>query len=178
MTASAIALAVALLAGCSTPGPIKELASQGSATVGLAEISLRDYVALSQHQLAARLELMRGQAQREAADQSRHDLDALFDREAGEASADAVVDKVKQLGEERRRLREKSIDELKVLEKKFALDAAAIPPLPTEKLAAAKKSFALLSQELSAQEWLALAKGYAKEIKAGVDQLKDAPVTP
>jgi hypothetical protein len=168
-----LVVTAALLAGCATPKPVLDLAGQGSATVGLAEISLRDYLALTQAQLTARMDLMRAGTQQEARDQSRRDFDLFLAREAGIRSGDDTAAKIRELGETHRRLREKADEELKALQGKFALDASTLPQVPAVKLAAAKKGFGVLAQELSAQEWLKLAAGYAREIKAGIDSLRE-----
>lgn len=169
-----LALAAALLAGCSTPAPILQLAGQGSATVGLAEISLREYLALTQAQLTARMDLMRLDAQQEARNTSRRDVDLFLAREAGLRSSDDTAKRMREFGDAHRRIREKALEDLKALEKTFALDASALPPVPADKLAAAKKSFGVLAEELSPREWVELAVGYAREIKTGVDSLRDA----
>lgn len=163
---------IALLAGCATPKPILDLAGQGSATVGLAEISLRDYLALTHAQLAARMDLMRLDAQQKARNESRREFDLFLAREAGARSGDDTAKMIRALGEERRRLREKGAQELEALEKKFSLDVSTLPQVPSEKLAAAKKGFGVLAEELSPEEWVELAVGYAREIKAGVDKLR------
>ena len=62
---------VGLLTGCATPKPILDLAGQGTATVALAEASLRDYLAITTAQLTARMDLMRLDAQQEVRDASR-----------------------------------------------------------------------------------------------------------
>lgn len=165
---------IALLAGCATPKPILDLAGQGSASIGLAEISLRDYLALTQNQLAARMDLMRLDAQQEARDASRREFDLFLAREAGAQSGDDTAKTIRDMGEERRRLREKSAEELKALEQKFALDVATLPQVPGEKLAAAKKGFGVLAQELSPEEWVKFAVGYTREIKESVDKLRAA----
>jgi len=46
--------------------------------------------------------------------------------------------------------------------------------LPTEKLAAAKKSFLNLAQELTAEEWLQFARNYAKEVNNNIKAIKPA----
>src|SRR5262245_51413462 len=49
---------IALLAGCSTPAPVRDLASRGAFTVAQAESSLRTYVATTNSQLDARMQLL------------------------------------------------------------------------------------------------------------------------
>lgn len=174
MSRCLVLILIVLLAGCATPKPILDLAGQGSATVGLAETSLRDYLAVTHAQLAARMELMHLDAQQEARDASRREFDLFLAREAGAQSREDVARTIRSLGEERRRLREKAGEELKGLERKFSLDVSTLPQVQREKFAAAKKSFGVLAQELTPAEWVALAVGYAREIKNGVDKLREA----
>ena len=168
---------VVLNAGCGTPAPIRDLARQGAATVGLAEISLREYLALTNSQLAARMDLVRQDARRLASDRSRKEMDNFLDASAGLPPNDATAKIIFTLGDNRRQIREDAARELEKVEQATMLDTATLPQVPTNKLATAKKSFAVLSQELSAKEWIALAAGYAREISKGIKALKapDAP---
>ncbi len=170
-----LALAVLLGAGCSTPKPVLALAGQGSASVGLAEASLRDYIAQSNAQLTARMELMRSQARQEARNESRREIDLFLAEQAGQKPNDEVAARIRQLGEDHRRLRDSAAESLRDIEKRLAFDESKLPRVPTDKLAAAKKGFNVLAQELSAQEWVMLAIGYAREIKAGVDKISQPP---
>lgn len=163
---------IVLLAGCKTPAPIRDLAGQGAATAGLAEISLREYLALTNAQLAARMDLVRQDAQRLANDRSRRELDALLDASAGIPADDSTARLIFALGESRRVIRERAALQLEKIGQVTAFDATTLPQAPTEKLAAAQKSFAVLSEELSAKEWLALFAGYANEISKGIEALK------
>lgn len=167
-----------LLAGCATPKPILNLAGQGSATVALSEVALRDYLATTAAQFTARMQLMRAEAQREARNAGEHEFDTFLDAEAGMPQSDKTAQRIRKLGDERKRLREQANEEAGALEKKFALDASMLPQVPADKLAAAKKGFEVLAQELTPQEWLQLATAYAKEIKTGIDKLKDAASEP
>jgi len=166
------ASALVLVTGCATPQPILDLAGRGAATVGLAEISLRKYVALTHSQLAARMDLLRHDAQQEARDRARREFDIFIDRRAGLPVRDDAADLIRVLGDETRRIREKEALELERIAQSTTLDVASLTQVPTEKLAAAKKSFGVLAQELSPKEWLALAVGYAREIQAGVEKLQ------
>lgn len=169
-----VAAGFVLLTGCATPQPILDLAGQGAATVGLAEISLREYVALTHAQLAARMDLIRIDAQQELRDRTRRDFDAFVVRQAGEATEDDTSNVIRLLGDEHRRLREKEEAELDAIARRFTLDVSALGQVPTEKLATSKKSFGVLAQELSAREWFELAVGYAREIRAGVEKLRES----
>ena len=161
-----------LATGCATPQPILDLAGQGAATVGLAEIALREYVALTNAQLAARMDLLRSDAQQEARDRARREFDVFLRRQAGEPASDDAADLIRVLGDERQRLREKEALEIEKIAQQSTLDVATLAQVPTENLAAAKRGFGVLAQELSPKEWVALAVGYAREIQAGVEKLR------
>jgi hypothetical protein len=50
-------------------------------------------------------------------------------------------------------------------------DLKSLPQVPAEKLDDARKKFAVLAQELSAKEWIALSAQYATEISSGIRKL-------
>jgi len=166
-----IIVLASLCAGCATPKPVRDLAGQGAATVGLTEAALRDYLALTGAQLGARIDLVRQDEQRLVSDQSRAQFDRLLDESAGVSRDDQTVKLIRSLGDERRTMREQESLELQKLEQTTTFDVTTLPEVPTEKLAAAKKSFAMLAQELSATEWIDLAAGYAGEISSDIKKL-------
>lgn len=167
-----LVVGIVVLSGCSTPKPILDLAGQGAASVGLAEISLRDYLAQSHAQLNARMELMRQDAQLEAHDRARRALDSVIDRRAGGDGTRDASNLIRDLGEEARKIRESEKVELEKIKANLTLDTATLAQVPSEKLAIAKKSFATLAQELSPQEWVSLLAAYAKEIQTGLANIK------
>lgn len=170
---AAFALAL-LLTGCATPKPIRKVAEQGAATVQLAEISLREYVDVSNAQLAARMDLVRAESQRLATDKARRELDRFLDQSAGLPADDATERLIRQLGDQSRQIRDKAAQEQEKIAKATTLDAAAFATVPAEKLNAAKKTFSVLAAELTPEEWINLAAGYVKEISTGIQQFKDA----
>jgi hypothetical protein len=161
-----------LLAACSTPQPIRDVAQQGAATVALAEASLRDYVAVTNAQLQARMELVRQDSQRLSADESRRELDRLLDEGAGIAADDEMEQKILQLAAQRRKIREKETAAREQIAAATQLDPEALGQVPIDKLAEARKRFAVLSEELSATEWIALTAGYAQQISDEIKALR------
>jgi hypothetical protein len=166
-----IVLLIPLCGGCATPKPVLDLASQGVATVGLTEAALRNYLALTSAQLGARMDLVRQDEERLASDQSRREFDKLLDESAGVTRNDQSTDLIHSLGDGRRKIREQEAADLQKLEQITTFDVTTLPEVPAEKLNAAKKGFAVLSQELSAKEWIDLAAGYAGEISADIKTL-------
>jgi hypothetical protein len=162
-----------LLFGCSTPRPILDLAGEGAATVGLAEASLRDYVNVTNNQLTARMELLRKGAEGEARDRADRALDLMIDGRAGVPAREASP-LIQTLGDDSRRIREQEAAALQKITETSTLDVDTLAQVPTAKLDAAKKAFAVLAQELTPREWLALAAAYANEIRTGVDSIRSA----
>jgi hypothetical protein len=163
-------LTITTITGCTTPKPILDLASHGAATVGLAEGSLRDYLAATNAQLTARMELLRQSQEQVELEQLRREFSEFLDASAGLPTASESTKLVRTLAAESQRLRETQQHELETLIADTTLDPTTLPHAPAEKLDAAKKGFAILSQELSASEWVALAANYAKAISSGLDQ--------
>jgi hypothetical protein len=132
---------------------------------------LREYIAISNAQLSARMDLIQHDTQDLAADNARRELDRLFDQSAGITADDSMEKKIRELAEQRRRIREKQAAALAQIEVATKLDPALLGQVPADKLAEAKKGFAVLSEELSATEWIGLAAGYAKQISNDLDAL-------
>jgi hypothetical protein len=161
----------ALIAACSTPAPVRDLASRSSATVGLAEGALRQYIATTNAQLDARMQLLRTDAEQLEREKLRRELDHFLNQAASISDAEMDSARIVSLAAKRKEIREKQEVELAQVTAEYSLDTAALAKVPAEKLAAAKKEFAVLSEELSASEWITLIGGYAKIISEGVGQL-------
>ncbi len=167
-----ILIAALCLGGCSTPKPVLELASRGAGTVGLAESSLRNYLAITEAQLTAREELLRADSEAITREVLSRELGHAYDREAGLPSSDASAELIRTMAAKRKEIRDKQAAQFAKIAAEHTFDSATMAKVPTAKLAAAKKSFTVLSEELSSREWLALIGGYAKVIAEGVDQLR------
>lgn len=172
-----LSCAAALLTACATPKPVLKVADQGVATVGLAEASLRDYMSLTNAQLSARTDIVRQQTQKRARDNANRQLLVLQSQRAGVPLDDEGAKLIRTLGDERRKIREESEAEQERIAKEFVFNSATLGDVPADKLATVRKSFSVLAQELSPEEWIALSTGYIKEIAAGVESLKK-PATP
>lgn len=157
--------ALSFAGGCATPKPVLDLSSQGVATVGLAEISLRDYLQLANAQVEARTNLVRDDVRDEVLVRNRQNLADFISTQAGNSEDTSTFDMIKNLAAERQKLREAGEAALAEVDKKFSVDALQAAKVPTERLGQAKAAFAMLAQELTAKEWMALASGYAKEIR-------------
>lgn len=167
-----------LVAGCATPQPVRDVAQKGAVTVGLAEISLQNYVASTNAQLSARADLVRQDSRRIARDRSKREYEMfIVDENAETAQAKRAESLMHQLGDERRKIREALDTELEKVDEANALDASTLATVPTDQLSAAKKGFSVLAQELTPAEWISLVSGYANEIVKGIDQFKNPPKT-
>jgi len=173
--AVAIVLTLAgLTAGCSTPRPILDVARKGAATVGLAEISLRNYVDSTNAQLSARAELVRQDSRRLAQERATRQYELfIIDDNASTQEAAKAQSLIQKYGDAHRKARQDLAAELANIDKSNALDTSELATVPTDNLSAAKKGFGVLAQELSATDWVRLTSGYAKEIVNGLKQLKD-----
>ena len=177
-TFAAILLLGAVLAGCSTPAPVRDLASRGAATVGLAEAALRNYVATTNSNLDARMKLLRSDAENLERERMRRELDHFYAEAAGESSIDASAELIQRMAAKRKELRDKQQQDLADIATENTLSDDAFAKVPAEKLAAAKKSFAVLSEELSDGEWITLIGKYAKVISDGMEPLIHPSPTP
>lgn len=167
-------LVVAIVAGvcaCATPKPVRSLADHGAATVGLAEASLRDYLDITQAQLTARTDLLRNASQSLEEERARRELERLFDERAGVPSTEAASRLIRELAAQHQQVRADQAEHMEQITQTMAFDSTTLAQVPTEKLAAAKKSFSVLAQELSPQEWVTLASGYAQRISEGLKSL-------
>lgn len=170
-SAFACSLLCVLLAGCATPKPVLELASKGAGTVGLAEASLRDYLAATQAQLTARTELVRADAEHIVSEAMDREMLDMYRKEAGMTVRNDGADLIRKLAAKRKDVRDKREKELAKVAAANTFDASTFAKVPQEKLDAAKKSLTVLSEELSSGEWLSLVGGYVKVTSEGIDQL-------
>ena len=162
----------ALLAACSTPKPVLELASKGAGTASLAEASLRDYLVATQAQLTARTELVRADAEQIVSETMDREMLDMYRKEAGMTVRNDSAELIRTLAAKRRDMRQKREQELAKVAAASIVDTSSFAKVPREKLDAAKKSFSVLSEELSSGEWILLVGGYVKVISEGIDQLE------
>jgi hypothetical protein len=162
---------VAVLSACATPKPVRSLADHGATTVAFAEVSLRDYLNATEAQLTARMELLRNESQSIDEERARRELERLFDERAGSPTTEASAKLIRELAEQHQRDREEHAEHMEQIAEAMKFDAETLAKVPTEKLATAKKSFSVLAQELSPQEWVQLASGYAQRISEGIKSL-------
>jgi len=169
-----ILVVAAMLPGCATPQPVRQLAGKSAAAAGLAEASLRNYLSATNAQLSARMELLRYEATKLEEERIRREFNTLVSKRARVPSNDDGKDLILALGEDARRMREEQDKRFERIQSDLAFDPNTLAQVPKEKLATAKKSFAVLSEELTAREWLALVGGYAQTIQQGIEQFNSS----
>ena len=163
-----------LLGGCSTPAPLRELATRGAGTVGQAETSLRNYLDATGAQLAARADLVRSDAEQRADEAMSRELAHAYELEAGSARDDSAADLIHKMAAKSQQAREKKVQVMAKIGAENKLDPETLPKVPSEKLAEAKKSFIALSEELSADEWISLLGQYANTIAENLEKLESS----
>ena len=162
-----------LLHGCATPRPVLDLASRGVGAATLAEAELQRYLAASQDQLSARLVIVRQLSAAELEENYSDTFSKFLKEKAGDKSGVEAGDLIRTLGQERRRLREQTLADIAKVDELSQKALGDPVRLPAEALAATRKAFTTLAQELSPQEWLTLTAHYAREIHATVKKIKD-----
>jgi hypothetical protein len=170
---AALALA-AVLAGCSTPRPARELASQGAVMADKAQREADEFVARAERAYQRREAIVRGLARGEIDDAASGSFRAFVDARAGVATAQAQVDLVKALADRSRTLREQADRALAAHDQKLAQAAGPAVKANATQLADAKRAFIVLSQELTPAEWLAFAQAYLKQVNTQLKALADA----
>lgn len=163
------------LAGCSTPRPALDLASQGALVVDQAQTEVQGFIDRSELAYKAREGIVRDLARSDIVDTSQADFRGWVSREADNAGKDADrTERIKRIVAQSRAAREKLEADLAAKSKAIGAIHGGAATVPFEKTAAAKKAFANLAQELSAEEWLRFSWKYAKELNENIKTLKAA----
>ena len=165
-------LACALGAGCSTPQPARDLASQGALTVELADTEVRAFIDRATQSYKRREAIVQRLAKGEITDVGNADFNAWVAGEAGLASDHAKALQIKKIAEQSRTSRERIQADLD--KKAKAISGAFGEPVaaPVKNLAEAKKAFLLLAQELTPKEWLEFSWKYAKQVQADLKAIE------
>jgi hypothetical protein len=165
-----------MLGGCSTPKPARELASQGAFMADQAKAQASNFVERAGQAYERREAIVRELARGEVADTTGDAFRTYIAIRAGVQNRQAQADLVKSLAEQSRVLREQAEAALEAHEKAFADAAGAAVKVNAAPLADVKRSFIVLSQELTAGEWVAFARGYLMQLNQELKALeaKDA----
>jgi hypothetical protein len=169
----AVAWVACLLAGCYTPQPVRDLASKGAGSASMAEAELQRYLSAAQDSLSARLVVTRQLSEAELEESYTDTFTRFLQERTGQQTGDEVLTIIRSVGQEHRRVRQEkdaAFAKLAETHKKALADAVRSP---TQAFDASKKSFAVLAQELTPQEWLKLSALYAKTIHDTLKQIKE-----
>ena len=160
-----------VLAGCATPKPVLDLASQGVVIAGQTESELRAFVAGSDRVYQQRLAAIRRLAMADIEASTTMQFENFT---ADKAEMTMELDRTKlihDLADFRAQLRDKALADQAGLERKLA-ESGPAPQVPAEKLAELRNALAQLSEELSTEEWLVFAFGYGKQVYASYKAAK------
>lgn len=165
---------VAALCACSTPQPVRDLASKGAATADNAQKELREFVDRADAAYKRREALVLELRESSIRDSSRMDFLEWMATEAGAASSKAAADQIRKIVEHSRQNREAELAKLAAARAVIAASGSAAVQLPTEKINTAKHNFTAMAEEMSAQEWLKFSVGYAKQVNTDLKALQSA----
>ena len=169
-----LSIAVALLAGCATPQPARDFASQGAVMADRAQAEVQAFADRVQQAYARREAIVRELARGEILDTSGAEFRAFVGERAGLPTQAAQVALISQLAERSRSLREQAEGALAAHDQKLAAAAGTAVKPDGSALADTRRAFLVLAQELTPADWLAFAQGYLKQVNQDLKALADA----
>jgi hypothetical protein len=161
-----------LLGGCSTPRPARELASQGAVMADQARSQANAFIDRAGQAYGRREAIVRELARGEIADTTGDAFRSYIAAQAGVQSRQVQVDLVKGLAEHSRVLREHAETALAAHDKALADAAGPAVTLNSAPLADVKRSFLVLSQELTPAEWVKFARSYLTQVNQELKALE------
>lgn len=160
------------LGACSTPQPLLDQANNGAALAMSLQVEMANFRATQAEVSAQRLDSIRRQLASLATYQVESDFDDRVRRLAGSAGSQQLYTDLRALADSR------GADE-RLLSKQLAdIDAdlaKVLAPLPdtAQALGGTQKALAVLGEELSANDRLAAVSGFARTIKAAIDDNRE-----
>ncbi len=164
-------LAAAVLSGCATPQAALDQANNGAALTQSLQSELQKFRVVQTTVAKARVESVRRQQAVLATYESESAFDERVLRLAGKNQALGLYTSLKELADSRIRDEQALKARLAELDDNFAKLLAPLPEAGP-KLNTTQEALALLGQQLSVQQRLSLAAGFASEIKKAVDDNK------
>jgi hypothetical protein len=172
-----------MVAGCSTPQPARDLAAQGAVLADKAQAETDAFVSRATQAYRRREAILRELAHGQIRDVSEIELNTWIAGQAGVASDQGRIDLITNLADRSRRTREQREAAFAATAKQ--LEEAAGPAVKASgtNLAEARKAFLVLSQELTAEEWLKFTHSYVKQVRTDLkalerDNVAQQPATP
>lgn len=168
-----LALAAAV-AGCSTPQPARDLATQGAVLADKAQAEANGFVSRANAAYLRREAIVRELAEGEIRDTTAGDFRAWITAEAGVPTDRERIELITRIADRSRQMRTER--ETALAAKIKQLDEARGPTVQATNthLAEAKKAFLVLSQELSPSEWFKFAQSYVKQVRADLKAMESA----
>lgn len=160
-------------AGCSTPKPARDLAAQGALVTDQAQTEAQGFLHRATLLYRAREGVVRDLADSDVRDASKVEFNTWLSNEVGLPGEDARrAERITRVLEKSREVRQARADALAANSASIAATFGEPVKVPPDKLAAAKKAFLNLAQELTAEEWLKFSQAYAKEVNDNLKAMK------
>jgi hypothetical protein len=170
-TAALLTTAVGTMLGCSTPKPARDLAAQGAVIADRSETETLAFIQRANQAYARREAILLRLAEGDIRDRSAGDFRAWIDAQAGVVNYQKDIDTLVRISDRSRTTREQLATDLAAKAKQIAVAAGPAASAPSANIAEAKKTFIVLSQELTAEEWLKLGQAYVKQVQADLKAL-------
>jgi hypothetical protein len=168
-----LAACAVLLAGCHTPQPVLDQASNAAALTGSLDSELRAFkevrTAVANGRIAS-IKRQENEIARIAGEDAYGDRTLVL---AGRKDYFELMDILRKLADSRRADDEDFAKRLAATEKALAETTAPLS-VPSEKLAATQKLLSVLGQELTREEWLKFLVGFAKEVRRDMKDAKQS----
>lgn len=165
---------LALLAGCSTPQPARDLSLQGAVMADKAQAEASAFVDRATQAYQRREAIVRELARGEIQDIAAGDFRAFIAAEAGLANERRNMELIARLADRSRTSREQAERALAAQQQQLAEAAGPAVKASGTNLAEARKAFLVLSQELTPAEWLAFMQSYLKQVNDDLKALRAA----
>lgn len=164
LQSAATLLLGAALCACSTPQPVRDLASQGASMTDQAQRETHAFLTRAAEAYATRMDSAELRARRNAEDAADASFTAFISKQAGDDDPSERIALIRSVASESRRTRE-ALEE-RIEQSRQALTVQPVATADSDKaLAQAKKGFIVLAQELSAREWLQFGWKYFRQVK-------------
>jgi hypothetical protein len=171
-----IALIGGALVGCATPKPVLELASQGVVLTSKTETELESFVARSNRVYRQRLASIKRLASSDIDANAQTEFENYTAQRAGMQAQAELMKLIHELSDYRSKTREKASKQHADIEKTLGV-SGDLAAMPKDKLSAAKRAFAELSEEMTREEWLKFTYSYGKEVDENIERLKESAET-
>jgi len=168
----AVAL-TAILVGCGTPDPVRDLAKLTAANTAQLEAQVKEFTTRQTAIAEIRAENIMSAEHRQGMYRADRAVDAAVLEASGNTNPATLFEKLKRLSE----VRKAQVDAERTAEKQLAknlADARAKFTLPSEELSATAKLLGQLAEDMDAGDRVKFIVQFAKSVKKDVDNAKKA----